>query len=136
MAFLDDLAVRLVAQGVHLNPAATILNGSKANIPAAGSGVIISLIETGGSGPTRVHNKAGANTKRPSAQIVTRGDSYQAARDKAEQAYAALDGVFNATINSVSYLSIVALQEPTDIGSDDVGRPRVAFNVLVEKATP
>lgn len=135
MAFMDDLGVRLTAEGVTSNPAAVITKGSKAVIPPVGSGAIISIRETGGTGPTRIQNKKSANTKRPSAQIVVRADSYPVARNKAAQAYDALDGVFNTTINGVRYLRIVALQEPTDIGLDDVGRPQVAFNVLTEKAS-
>lgn len=133
MAFLDDLKIRLVAQGVDLNPAAVILKSSSADLPPVGTGAIVTIGETGGTAPTRVQNQSAARTRRPSAQIVVRADSYQVARAKAEQAFAALDGVFNTTINGVWYVSIVALQEPTDIGLDDVGRPRLAFNVLVEK---
>jgi hypothetical protein len=96
-------------------------------------GPYISLIETGGSGPTRIHNVGTANTQRPTVQVVVRAKSYLTARTKAKAAYLALDGVFNTDISGVRYHSITARQEPTDIGLDDKGRPMIVFNLDIEK---
>lgn len=129
--FLDEIAARLVSQGVGVIGSSIIL-GSKGVVPV-GDGPYILVTETGGSGPTRVHNQTTANTQRPSAQILVRAKSYLVARTKARDAYLALDGVFNTTLSGVLYHKIVAKQEPTDIGLDAQERPMVSFNIDVEK---
>jgi hypothetical protein len=128
---LDELKDRLVAQSVGVYGTSIFL-GSKAVIPEL-DGPYISLIETGGSGPTRIHNVGTANTQRPTVQVVVRAKSYLTARTKAKAAYLALDGVFNTDISGVRYHSITARQEPTDIGLDDKGRPMIVFNLDIEK---
>lgn len=130
--FLDDIAARLVGQGVG-TIGSNIILGSKGKVPQ-GAGPLLSLIETGGFAPTRIHNIPGANTQRPSAQICVRAQSYLAARTMAKSAYLALDGVFNTVINGVLYHSITAVQEPTDIGLDTLERPMIVFNINAEKA--
>lgn len=130
--FLDEIAARLVAAGIG-TIGSSIFLGSKAIIPP-GAGPFISLTETGGSAPTRIHNKPTPNTQRPTAQILVRATSYLVARTKSKDAYAALDGTYNTSIAGVLYHSITARQEPTDIGLDDVGRPMVVFNIDCEKA--
>lgn len=137
MPFLDELASRLVSQGVGV-VGSTIIKGSKGAVPpptapGATDVAIISIYETGGTDPTRIQNKASANTQRPTASVVTRAKSYLVARAKAKQAYDALDGVFNTTIDGTLYHKIVARQEPNDIGLDAELRPMIAFNVDAEK---
>ena len=132
MSLLDDLAAKLVADGVAVLSSNLFL-GSKAVIPS-GDGPYISLNETGGVAPTRVQNKAAANTRRPTVQVLTRAKSYVDAKAKADAAYASLDGVFNATLNGVPYIKITARQEPTDMGVDATGlRVMLVFNLDVEK---
>ncbi len=130
--FLDEIAARLVSAGVGVIGSSIIL-GSKGVIPV-GDGPYISITETGGSGPTRVHNQGAANTQRPTAQILVRAKSYLTARTKAKEAYLALDGVFNTTLSGVRYHSITARQEPADIGLDTLERPMIVFNIDAEKA--
>jgi hypothetical protein len=129
--FLDEIKDRLVAQGVGTY-GSNIFLGSRAVIPE-GDGPYISLTETGGTAPTRIHNVPGAHTQRPTAQVLVRASSYLVARTKAKAAYAALDGVFNTTISGVFYQKITARQEPTDIGLDGENRVMVAFNIEAEK---
>jgi hypothetical protein len=113
----------------------TLFLGSNAKLPTKDSGVtFLTLIETGGSAPSRIQNQNGAATQRPTAQISARGELYPLARALAKAAYLALDGVFNTALSGTFYLSITARQEPTDIGLDDVGRPMVVFNIECEKA--
>lgn len=131
MPFLDELAARLVAQGVGAL-GSNIMLGSRAVIPP-GEGPFLTIIETGGSAPTRVHNKSGANTQRPTAQITVRAMKYPVALTMARAAYNALDGVFNTVLSGTFYQSITARQEPTDIGLDDPGRVMLVFNIEVEK---
>lgn len=133
MSFLDDIAARLVSQGVG-TIGSSIFLGSRAAIPA-GDGPYISLTETGGTAPTRIQNQASVATQRPSAQVLTRAKNYVTARAKAKAAYDALDGIFNTTLNGTFYVSVTARQEPTDIGLDDAGpgRPMIVFNIDAEK---
>lgn len=131
MPFLDEVKDRLVAQNVGVF-GANIFLGSKASIPV-GNGPYLTLIETGGSKPTRVQNKASVNTQRPTAQVAVRGINYATTRAMCKAAYDALDGVFNTTLSGTLYHSMTARQEPTDIGLDALGRPTIVFNIEVEK---
>lgn len=70
--------------------------GSKAQIPQTGAGPFISLISTGGLSSQQTHN--GSKITRPTAQIITRADSYVVAETRANAIYAALDGRHNITI--------------------------------------
>lgn len=130
--FLDEIAARLVAQNVG-TIGSNIFLGSKALIPS-GDGPYLSLVETGGSAPTRVHNVVTAHTQRPTAQIAVRAKSYIVARTMAKAAYNALDGLFNTTLSGTYYQSITARQEPTDIGLDALERPMIVFNIDCEKS--
>ena len=146
MSLLDDLAARLVAQGVgtlavgNPPPANSIFVGSAAVIPV-GMGPYITLSETGGMTPTRVQNQAGAKTQRPTVQVLVRAgriigvqEAYPAARATSRLAYQALDGVFNTMLSGSFYLSVTARQEPTDMGLDATGlRVQVVFNLNVER---
>lgn len=128
---LDDIAARLVAQGVG-TLGSNIILGSRGQIPT-GDGPYLSMTETGGFAPTRIHNKASANTRRPAAQICVRAKSYRTARTMAEAAFLALDGVYETTLNGTRYHSITAVQDPEDIGLDENQRPMIVFNISVEK---
>lgn len=130
--FLDEIKDRLVAQGVGVY-GSNIFLGSKAVIPT-GSGPYLSLVETGGSAPTRIQNKESANTQRPTAQILVRATTYPAALNMSRAAYIALDGVYNTTLSGTFYQKIIARQEPSDIGLDATGqRVMIVFNIECEK---
>ena len=137
MPFLEELRDRLVAQSVGVY-GSTIFLGSGADLPklgdTRGKGPFISMVETGGTAPTRIHNQSSANTQRPSASIIARGVSSQTTRAMAKAAYDALDGIFNTTLSGTFYQSVTAQQEPTDIGLDTEGRRMFSFNVRAEKA--
>lgn len=133
MSVLDDLAVKLVTDGVAVLSSNLFL-GSGAVIPT-GQGPYISLQETGGVAPTRTQDKGGASSLRPTVQVLTRASNYKIARQKALAAYQSLDGNFNKTINGTFYLKITARQEPTDMGMDASGtRVQIVFTVEAEKA--
>lgn len=129
--FLDEIAAWLVSKGVG-TIGSNIILGSRGTIPT-GDGPYISLTETGGSGPTRVHNEAGPHTQRPTAQVLVRAKNYLEARLMAKTAYDALDGVFNTRLSGVFYQKITARQEPTDIGLDQDKRVMISFNIDAEK---
>lgn len=140
MSFLDDMATRLVSQGVG-TLGVNLFISSAAIIPT-GMGPYLSLNETGGLAPTRVMNARLPNTQRPTAQVLVRAgriasvqEAYPAARAMAWLAYQALDGNFNVTIGGAFYLSVMARQEPTDMGLDATGlRVQVVFNIQAEKS--
>lgn len=131
--FLDEIANRLVAQGVGTK-GSNIFLGPRAVIPS-GEGPYLSLTATGGSAPTRIHNKDTANTQRPTAQVAVRAKKYNIALAMANAAYIALDGVYNTTLSGTFYQSITARQEPTDtMGLDNLERVLIVFNIEAEKA--
>lgn len=133
MPFLDEIAARLVAQGVG-TLGTDIFGTSRALIPA-GDGPYLSLSETGGTGSAKTQNNTG--TARPSAQILSRAKDATAARARAALAYEALGGVnglYNVTLSGTKYLRIVARQEVTDTGGvDGAGRAMYSFNIDAEK---
>lgn len=137
MSVLDDLAAKLVADGVGVmgtgTYAANAIYLSSAAVIPAGAGPQITLSETGGVAPTRIQNKGAVATIRPTVQVLVRATSYAVARAKSLAAYQSLDGNFNATINGNFYLSIMARQEPTDM-AQTAGSALIVFNLDIEKA--
>jgi len=131
MPFLDEIAAWLATEGVGIPGQSLFL--SSAAIPPNGDGPYLSLKETGGTGSTRIQNKASAATHRPTAQVSVRAKDYTEARAMAAAAHDALDGIFNQNLAGVWYVSVTARQLPTDAGSDDVGRAMVVFNIDAEK---
>lgn len=138
--FADDIVTLLVNAGLGLVAGTNIGVSSAWTVPI-GMGPYVTVTETGGFAPTRVHNRQTADTQRPSAQILVRAgriasvqEAYPAARAMSKSAYLALDGLANLTVNGTFYQKIVALQEPNDMGLDSTGeRAQVVFNVNVEK---
>lgn len=132
MALLDELAARLVAQGVGIL-GTNIFLSSTAIIPT-GSGPYLTLNETGGFKPALTQNNTA--TQRPTVQLLARATSYPLARALLYAAYAALggqNGLWNTTLSGVQYLKILARQEPTDMGLDGSSRSQIVFNIDVEK---
>ena len=128
---LDDLSGKLAVDGVGvLNT--SIFTGSAANLPE-GDGPFLVLIETGGMQGIRVQNQTAMRLRQPMVQIVTVGKSYAATLQMALAAFVSLDGVFNAVLGTTFYQRIVARQEPTDTGLDNVKRSRFSFNVEITK---
>ena len=122
--FVEDIVTILntAGQGVA---GVSIFWGTKSE--PTGDGPFITIIETGGTGPKRVHNAA--PYRRPSAQIVVRAKGQDVARAKADAVWNALDQKRNLTVNGNWYVSIDTKQEPFDMGLDGAGRIRFAFNI-------
>lgn len=134
MPLLDEIAARLVAQGVG-TVGGDIFMGSKAVIPAGGVGPYLSLTETGGSGSKRTHN--GTPVAQPTVHILSRAKAYNVARAKIVLAWNALGGdkgLHNITLSGTFYQSITPRQQLTDIGLDAEARPCIVFNIEAEKA--
>ena len=132
MSVLDDIAAQLVASSVGVLGTNIFL--SSASVIPTGPGPYLTVSETGGLAPTRVANYRAPNTQRPTAQILVRSLGEQPARTMIKNAYFALDGIFNTTVNGVFYLSMTARQEPTDMGLDGSGRFQIVFNIDAEKS--
>jgi hypothetical protein len=97
--FLEELVSLLVAAGVGTF-GSDIFIGAKARIPD-GDGPFLSVLSRGGTTPLRTHNEIGPPAyQRPSAQIVARAKSSQAARGMAEDAYDALVGIRNQNVTA------------------------------------
>jgi len=132
MAVTDEIAAKLVASGIGVL-AKSIFIGSRTALPN-GAGPYLSLIETGGYLPIRTHNSTSVPAyQRPSFQIICRAATYPAARLMCQNAYDALAGVKNVVLSGTWYLEISPIQELMDLGLDETGRARVAFNIDVIK---
>ena len=129
--FIEEIANRLQTQSVGVI-GVNIFLSSQAQIPV-GLGPYISLIETGGTGAARMHN---SSTERPTLQVLTRGKNPSTTRAMSRAAYNAFggpDGLHNVTLDNVFYPSLVARQEPSEIGADSNGRGMFSFNLDAEK---
>lgn len=140
MPWLDDLVTLLV-------PVATLnvdlFTSTKGVPPMVASGAILQLVETSGAGvdwthTTRVGGIVQVVTtpayERPSALILARGRTPEAARIKARAAWNEIVGVRNRFINSGWYLSIKPLGGPPgEIPVDDRSQARYSFNVVAVK---
>lgn len=129
--FLEEIKDQLVNAGVGIY-AENIFISSASVIPS-GDGPYLTLVETGGSGPARMHNSA---TQRPTAQLTSRASTEVEARAFLKKAYDALggaDGLHNITLLGVNYVSITPRQEPTDVSLDGEARATFVFNIDAEK---
>ncbi len=140
MSFPHEIKDRLVAQGVGIY-GTNIFIGKGSTLPPKGFvGAYLLIVETGGSGPDRVHNPGGA-LERPSAMISCGADSGPTARTMLAAALAAFggaDGLYNISLGTAPgtvtfYLSLTIRTAITDIGADGAGRPMYGFNVDAEK---
>lgn len=133
MAFPQEVRDRLEQQGVGTFGVNMFI--SSAAILPVGPGPYLSIIETGGSGSAKTHNNTG--TERPTAQILTRAKTAEAARLMSVNAYGALggeNGLYNVILSGTPYISLVARQNTTDIGFDADKREQFSFNIDAEKA--
>lgn len=134
MSFANDLAAKIISEGLGTAINTDIFLGSAAAIPTmrAGDtavGPYISIIDTGGVSAVREHD---GKYPRPSMQIVVRAASGPIAKAKAEAIHEAIGDLFNVTIGTRFYLRISAVQEVLDMQKDEAGRPRFGFNVNME----
>lgn len=111
----------------------------QSSFPPDQANTAVALFESGGSGGLYAH---GGNLvlERPTFQVIARSTSYATARDHAEHIYSLLTSVTNATLSkttstgTTSYLTITAVQSPTDMGQDAEERKLITCNFITEKA--
>lgn len=127
---LDAMVERLEDQGVGTG-GETIFAGSDIDLPSAGSPALLTLAESGGFPPMRIHNSS--SIRYPSIQITARGSDYQEVSTLLDEAYEALGGgdvkIVNQTIGGVFFLDIHPYTEPLQLPLDAQGRVRLSFNV-------
>jgi hypothetical protein len=131
--WLDDIAFVLEEEDVA-ERGVNLYGTSAAKMPKLASGAAIHIADTGGTSPERIHNltiKPGyLNT---TAQVTSRGATYEAAEALAWEAWYALFAVRNRFVGSGDiqpwYMWIKPLQNPTDLGVDGVGNIKVGFNI-------
>lgn len=110
----------------------TIFYSSGARIPD-GEGPFISLRMGPGLRPWGTHNDGVTAIRRPSVQVVVRGNVYATVTATAAAVYAALSFV-NETVSGVFFLKCTPRDsEPVDIGLDANGRTCLAWNLEVER---
>jgi hypothetical protein len=131
--FLDEIAARLVSQGVGtINTNIFLTSASK--IPT-GAGPYLSVVDTGGAGSSGTQNNTA--TEYATASFTARAATYAAAYAMLKAAYTALggaNGLHNITLSGTFYLSLKARQNPTDLGIEDgTGRAMLVFNIEAEK---
>lgn len=129
MSVVDDLAAHLATAGVGTVGTTVFCN----QIPTTPDACVV-LTEYGGVAPAfTLPASAGVATERPRVQVLTRAATHQAARSKAESAYAALAKVINQTLTATRYLRVSPQQAPFYLRLDGNGRPEYVFNVEAEK---
>jgi len=132
VSFSLDVRTRLLAQidSSVLN-GAQIVYGQKYKYAATGE--YITLTETGGTSPYRIHNTGAVPSyRRPGMQIGVRAATFDRAMDLAQASYSAVV-LRDTDINGVRYVYIEPDQEPYPVGLDANGRERVAFNIRAMK---
>ena len=93
----------------------------------------VAIIEYGGTAPTHTLGGGTAKYEQPRVQVVARATTYSAARSKIETIYKLLQAVSNASLSSVRYLSIEAVQSPFLLTRDENARAVLACNFQIVK---
>ena len=125
---LDELATYLAAQGIGTQ-GVDLFNGVLPDSPPDA----VALFEYGGVAPVHALGGGQAKYERPRVQVVARATTYSAARSKIETIYKLLQAVSNASLSSVRYLSIEAVQSPFLLTRDENARVVLACNFQIVK---
>ncbi len=131
MATLDELSAYLATE-LSLAVGTTIF---KHTLPATPD-VVLVVRGSGGSPSVLALGREGIQFEYPSVQVVSRGapKDYATAQSRAESAYRALAKIQAESLSGTPYLIVRPLNPPSDVlGEDEKLRPRVSFNILIEK---
>ena len=131
---LDELGAYLQAAGIGTLSQSLFKGSLPLDTPATTDDAIVALIEVPGSPPLRSHDQPPSRIGQPHVQVVSRGApyGYMAARQKAHDAWMALDGLANQVLSGTKYLTIMALQEPFLLRIDSDHRPHIVFSVRIQ----
>lgn len=91
----------------------------------------VAVYEYQGQAPMETFGSAAFEIDRPSVQVVVRAskDDYPAARNLAQDLRILLAGVSDTTINGLRVVRLASNGSLLPLGSDDLDRPRLAFNL-------
>ena len=134
---LEELALLLQTAGIGMSGSTLFKHALPADGPVAAQALPqVALIEIGGLAPVRTLEMPPSRYEQPVVSVVTRGapHGYQAARQKAQDAWEVLDGVANQTLSGVRYLWIQALRSPFWVRDDPLGRPIIVFDIRIARA--
>ena len=114
MSAMDDLAVYLDSQSTAFTQGTNLYRGYLPESTAKAA----AIFETGGVGPS--HTFASRVYENPRVQVIARSTrpvagspaSATGVRALIETAWRTFDGIFNATVNSITYLRVVPVQSP------------------------
>lgn len=132
---LEEVGTYLEAHGVGIIAQTLFLGSMPQDEPGTGGqDAIMALIEIPGMSSSRTHDLA--HYEQPVLQIATRGlpYGYPAARQKAQDAWALLDGLANTTLSGVFYLWALTMHSPFWLRTDELHRPYILFSVRFAKA--
>jgi hypothetical protein len=134
---LDEVGAFLEAEGVGIIGQTLFLGSMPQDEPGTGSqDAIMAVIEIPSRPVLRNHDKA--LLELPRLQIQTRGApySYPVARQKAQDAWEALEAVTNQVLSGVTYLRIETQRSPYWLRTDDMNRPHLVFDVECSRVLP
>jgi hypothetical protein len=134
---LDELASLLQTAGVGTIGSSLFKGQIPLDTPTTVETALVALVEIPGLPPLRTHDTPPSRIGQPVVQVVSRGApyGYVAARQKAQDAWLALDGVRNQTLSGTDYLFIQALHDPFLLKIDDLHRPYLVFSARCQRAT-
>jgi len=128
MALLEEIAARLISQGVGIQGSTaswSVFKGWEPEIPDQ----CISIYETGGN-PNQPHD--GDLLDVPTFQLRVRGANtstgYPAARTKIAAARTAIEGMTAGLFSNRYYCQVTANHEALSLGHDATHRPRLVIN--------
>lgn len=138
MPLLDAIAAYLDAQSTAFTVGATgnLMKAVMLDSPGVPNTVTV-LYESAGQSPVRAFS-TGSGTRlyeRPILEVVCRSTSYATARSNAYTAFSILDGLAAATLSSVAYRSVEAVQSPFHLHRDENDRYVWSTTYQIEKTT-
>jgi hypothetical protein len=134
---LDEIANHLQAEGIGIIGQTLFMGSMPQDEPGTGGqDAIMALIEIPSRGPFRTHDLT--LLELPRLQIQTRGTpyGYPAARQKAQDAWEALEAVTNQVLSGVTYLRIEAQRSVSWLRTDDLQRPYLIFDIECSRVLP
>lgn len=134
---LDEIGAYLQAEGIGVIGSTLFLGSMPQDEPGTGGlDAVLAIIEIPSRPAVRNHDKT--LYELPRLQIQTRGTpyGYPAARQKAQDAWEALEAVTNQALSGVMYLRIEPLRSVFWLRTDDNNRPHLVFDAECARALP
>ncbi len=136
MSWLTDLQALFTAAPTSLTFGTNLFTSLKSQLPTdQAQDKYLTVVATGGTGPTYIHNKKDPAFRHPGAAITAFAKKQSDASGLAEQAFQAVVAVRNQQINGTGffYLKLKPLQEPFELPITPDGYSRWRFNIVGER---